>query len=59
MIDKLNIFYTVDTNVDEDENNYCINCNFERMYKKINELIEEMNEMKENEVIKYGKKDIK
>ena len=59
MIDKLNIFYTVDENVDEDENNYCINCNFERMYKKINELIEEMNEMKENEVIKYGKKDIK
>ena len=59
MIDKLNIFYTVDANVDEDENNYCINCNFERMYKKINELIEEMNEMKENEVIKYGKKDIK
>lgn len=58
MIDKLNIFYTVDANVDEDENNYCINCNFERMYKKINELIEEINEMKENEVIKYGKKDI-
>ena len=59
MIDKLDIFYTVDTNVDEDENNYCVNCNFEKMYNKINELIEIINEMKENEVIKYGKQDIK
>lgn len=50
MIDKLDIFYTVDTNVDEDENNFCINCNFEKMYKKINELIKEINEMKRNEV---------
>lgn len=51
MIDKLDIFYTVDTNVDADENNYCINCNFEKMYKKINELIDIINEMKgmENE----------
>ena len=53
MIDKLDVFYTVDITVDEDENNYCINCNFEKMYKKINELIKIINEMKENEVIKY------
>ena len=47
MIDKLDVFYTVDTNIDEDENNYCINCNFERLYAKINELVEIINEMKD------------
>lgn len=47
MIDKLDIFYTVDSNVDEDENNFCINCNFEKMHNKINELIDVMNEMKD------------
>ena len=50
MIDKLDVFYTIHASVDEDENNYCVNCNFEKMYKKINELIEVINEMKENEV---------
>ena len=45
-IKKLDIFYTVDTNVYEEENNFCINCNFEKMYNKINELIDIMNEMK-------------
>ncbi len=59
MLDKLDIFYTVDTHVDEDENNFCINCNFEKMFNKINELIKEINEMKENEVINNGKNDIK
>ena len=51
MIEKLDIFYTVDSNIDAEENNFCINCNFEKMYKKINELIDVMNEMKgmENE----------
>ena len=47
MINKLDVFYTVDTNVDEDENNYCINCNFEKMFNKINELIDIINEIKE------------
>ena len=50
MIDKLDVFYTIHSNVDEEENEFCINCNFEKMYKKINELIEVINEMKENEV---------
>lgn len=47
MIDKLDLFYTVDSNIDFEENDYCINCNFEKMYKKINELIDIINEMKE------------
>ena len=46
IIDKLELFYTIDSNIDQDENNYCINMNFENMYKKINELIEEVNELK-------------
>lgn len=46
IIDKLELFYTIDNNIDQDENNYCINMNFENMYKKINELIEEVNELK-------------
>ena len=50
MIEKLDIFYTVDSNIDQEENDYCVNCNFEKMYKKINELIEVINEMKGNEV---------
>lgn len=59
MVEKLDIFYTVDSNIDSEENDYCINCNFEKMYNKINELINVINEMKENEVIKYEKNDIR
>ena len=51
MVKQLDLFYTVDSNIDSEENDYCINCNFEMMHKKINELIEIINEMKENEVI--------
>ena len=54
MLDKLDIFYIVDTNVNEKKKNYCIKCKYEKMYKKINELIDIINEMKENEVIKNG-----
>ena len=46
MLDKLNVFYTVDSNIDCDENDYCINCNFELLFNKINELIDAVNEMK-------------
>lgn len=51
MIDKLDIFYTIHSDIDTEENDYCINCNFEQFYNKINELIDKMNEMKgmENE----------
>lgn len=46
---KLETFYTVDKSVDEEEYDYCINSTFEMMYKKINELIEEINATKGNE----------
>ena len=52
MIDKLDIFYTIHSDIDTEENDYCINCNFEQFYNKINELIDKMNEIKENEVKK-------
>ena len=48
MVDKLDIFYTVDSNIDSEENDYCINCNFEMIYNKVNKLIEIINEMKGN-----------
>lgn len=47
MIEKLTNFNTIDSNIDAEENDYCVNTNFEKLYKKINEIIEEINEMKE------------
>ena len=43
---KLETFYTVDRSVDEEEYDYCINSTFEMMYKKINELVEEVKRLK-------------